>query len=65
MYFLAMTVKNLKSKQVFSNYVIIYFFFKCGCCKHKAGLGGRKEGKNTERNLTKIPKCKVSPIRRL
>lgn len=65
MYFLAMTVPNLKSKQVFSNYVIIYFLFKCGCFKRKDRLAGRKEGRNTERNLTKILKCKVSPIRRL
>lgn len=65
MYFLAMAVPNLKSKKVFSNYVIIYFFFKHGCYKHKDGLAGRKEGRNTERNLTKILKCEVSPIRRL
>lgn len=64
MHFLAMSIVNRKSKQVFSNYFVVLFKYICYKVKDKAG-GGKKEGGRQKGILTKFPNCKVSPIRRL
>lgn len=62
MYFLAMSVPNSKIKQVFSNYVIIYFFFKCECYKHKEGLGEGKKGGTRKGIWPKSLNAKYHPL---